>query len=261
MSVNGVLTRSVADTALFHDVASGAIATDADSAPAPAVPFAQSAAADPGRLRIAYTSRIPTGVFTKVAADGLLALRETVDLLRSLGHEVTEADPPYGNDALPSVVARYLKGAHDDAAALAHPERLERRTKAMARIGGLIPSSLIDRSLASEAEITRRIGTLFEAHDVLLTPATATAPPRIGQLQGRGAVWTLNAVAGMVPFHGVWNLTGQPAASVPAGIGPDGLPRSVQIVGRPSDEATLLSLAAQIEASRPWAELRPPGFS
>jgi amidase len=65
----------------------------------------------------------------------------------------------------------------------------------------------------------------------------------------------------MVPFNGVWNVTGQPAASVPAGFRSDGLPRGVQIVGRPNDEPTLLSLAAQIEAERPWAEDRPPGFS
>ena len=96
---------------------------------------------------------------------------------------------------------------------------------------------------------------------MLLTPATATPPPRIGRLQGRGALWTLNAVAGWCPYNGVWNVTGQPAASVPAGFGADGLPRAVQLVGRPNDEATLLSLAAQIEAERPWAQLRPPEFA
>ncbi len=93
---------------------------------------------------------------------------------------------------------------------------------------------------------------------MLLTPATAAPPPAIGQLQGRGATWTLNAVAGWVPYNGVWNVTGQPAASVPAGLGADGLPRGVQLVGRPNDEATLLSLAAQIEAERAWPQMRPP---
>jgi amidase len=96
---------------------------------------------------------------------------------------------------------------------------------------------------------------------VLITPATATPPPRVGALQGRGALWTLNAVAGMVPYNGVWNVTGQPAMSVPAGFGADGLPRAVQVVGRPNDEGTLLALAAQIEAERPWAQHRPAAFS
>jgi amidase len=98
-------------------------------------------------------------------------------------------------------------------------------------------------------------------HDLLITPTAASPPPRIGQLQGRGALWTLNAVAGMVPYNGVWNLTGQPAASVPAGFGADGLPRGVQLVARPGQETTILSLAAQLEAERPWAQQRPPGFS
>jgi amidase len=102
---------------------------------------------------------------------------------------------------------------------------------------------------------------VLEDHDVLITPATATPPPRVGQFEGRGALWTLNAIAGMVPFNGVWNVTGQPAAAVPAGFWSNGLPRAVQIVGRPNDESTLLSLAGQIEAERPWAQHRPPEFS
>jgi amidase len=131
----------------------------------------------------------------------------------------------------------------------------------MVRLGGLVPRALLERSLAGEAELTRRLNQVFEDHDLLLTPATAAPPPRIGQLQGAGALRTLNAVGGWVPYCGLWNVTGQPAASVPAGLGSDGLPRAVQMVGRIGDEATLLSLAAQLESERPWAEQRPPEFS
>jgi amidase len=261
LSVNGVLTRSVADTALFHDVASGAIDSDSDRAPAPAVAFSSAARTPPGPLRIAYSTRIPLGVISSLDADAARAVDDTVALLRSLGHEVAERDPDYGSDALLAVTLRYLRGTHDDARALAHPERLERRTRAMARMGGLIPPALLERSLAGEAELTRRLNGVLEDHDVLLTPSTAAPPPRIGQLQGRGALWTLNAVAGMVPYNGVWNVTGQPAASVPAMFGADGLPRGVQLVARPNDEATLLSLAGQLEAERPWAQRRPAEFS
>jgi amidase len=261
LSVNGVLTRSVADTALFHDVASGAIASDSDRARAPVVPFSQSAAAAPQPLKIAYSTAIPLGVISSLDGDARRALEETVELLRSLGHEVSERDPDYGPGAIPAVLVRYLRGARDDALALPHPERLERRTRAIARLGGLIPPALLERALAGEAQLTRRLNGVLEEHDVLITPATATPPPRIGQLQGRGAIWTLNAVAGMVPYNGVWNVTGQPAASVPAGFGSDGLPRAVQLVGRVNDEATLLSLAGQIEAARPWAQQRPAEFA
>ena len=261
LSVNGVLSRRVADTALFLDVASGTIDIDHDSAPAPAVPFAQAAAAAPGRLRIACSTRVPFGVISKLDADAERSFRETIELLRSLGHEVSERDPDYGRDTVPAVLVRYLRGAHDDASALAHPERLERRTRGIARLGGLIPRALLERALAGEAELARRLNRVFEDHDVLLTPATAAPPLRIGQLQGRGALWTLNAVGGMVPYNGVWNVTGQPAASVPAGFGADGLPRAVQLVGRPGDEVTLLSLAGQLEAERPWAQERPAEFA
>jgi amidase len=261
LSVNGVLTRSVADTALFHDVASGAIDVDVDRPPAPSVPFSQAAASVPGALRIAYSTRFPPGVIARLDRDAERALGETVELLRSLGHDVEERDPDYGAAAMGAVTVRYLRGIHDDAGAIAHPERLERRTRGMARLGGLIPPALLERALAGEEQFSRRLGGVLEDHDLLLTPATASPPPRIGQLEGRGALWTLNAVAGMVPYNGVWNVTGQPAASVPAGFGADGLPRAVQIVARPNDEQTLLSLAAQIEAKRPWAQQRPPGFS
>jgi amidase len=200
-------------------------------------------------------------VISHLDADAARALEETVELLRSLGHDVSEQDPDYGMAGIQTVIARYLRGISDDARGMAHPERLERRTRSMARIGALIPQGAFDRAMAYEAEFRRRINGVLDDHDVLITPATATPPPRIGQLQGRGALWTLNAVAGMVPYNGVWNVTGQPAASVPAGFGADGLPRSVQIVGRPNDEGLLLSLAGQIEAERPWAQQLPPGFS
>jgi amidase len=261
MSVNGVLTRRVADTALFHDVASGTIESDPDSAPPPAVPFSVSAATPPDRLRIAYSKRIPPGIVSSLDSDAARALDDTVELLRSLGHELIERDPDYGPGALAAVTVRYLRGIHDDARSVAHPERLERRTRAMSMLGGLIPPGAVERALANETQYTRRLGGILEDHDVLLTPATAKPPPRVGQLEGRGALWTLNAVVGMVPYNGVWNVTGQPAASVPAGFGSDGLPRGVQMVGRINDETTLLSLAGQIEAERPWAQQRPADYS
>jgi amidase len=265
LSVNGVLTRGVADTALLLDVVAGGVtggvAGNGDQPDPPAVPFARAAASPPGRLRVACSRRIPFGVVGRLDAVAARTMEETLELLRSLGHEVVERDPDYGTDAIPAVLVRYLRGVHDDAAELPHPERLERRTRAIARLGGLIPPPLLERSLAAEARLTRRLNEVLVDYDVLLTPATASPPPRIGQLQGRGALWTLNAVAGMVPYNGVWNVTGQPAAAVPAGLGADGLPRAVQVVGRPGEEATLLSLAAQLEAERPWAQRRPPGFA
>jgi amidase len=260
MSVDGVLTRRVTDTALFHDVASGSTEIDVDRPDPPAVPYLQAAAAPPGRLRIAWSTKFPGVVLAKLSADAERALRETVELLGALGHQVQERDPDYGNDAIPSVIARYMRGAHDDIGLLDHPERLERRTRTFGRLGGLIGDGLLQRSYDGEAAVTARLNRVFDDFDFLITPATAAPPPPIGALQGRGALWTLNAVAGWVPYNGVWNLTGQPAIAVPAGLSPEGLPLSVQIVSPPGREGPLLALAAQLEAERPWAERHPPGF-
>ena len=176
LSVNGVLTRRVLDTALFHDVASGAIDSDSDSAPAPPAPFVQLAGTPPRPLKIAFSRRVPFGVISRLDADAGRALDEIVALLRSLGHELTEHDPDYGIDGIQAVLVRYLRGAFDDAHALPHPERLERRTRGIARLGGLIPPAVVQRGLAGEAEFSRRLNGVLADHEVLLTPATATPP-------------------------------------------------------------------------------------
>lgn len=261
LSVNGVLTRTVADTALFLDVAAGSTPVDRDRPEPPAQPFAQSASSAPGRLRIAYSTRVPPPGLQRLDADCARAVTDTVELLRSLGHEVVERDPDYGFDTGPLFLTRMLRGIHDEARSTEHPERLARRTRGMARIGGMVPVALLERARAAERRVSERLNRVLAEHDVLLTPTTAQPPSSVGQYDGRGPLWTLNAVIGRVPFNAPWNYTGQPAASVPAGFGADGLPRGVQLVGRPGDEGTLLALAAQIEAERPWAARRPALFS
>ena len=102
-----------------------------------------------------------------------------------------------------------------------------------------------------------RINAIFDHADVVLLPGPSGPPFRVGELHGRGALRTLNAATAKVPWYGAFNATGQPAASVPAGFDAAGLPLSVQLAGRPGDEATLLSLSAQIERAQPWADRRP----
>jgi amidase len=261
MSVNGILSRSVRDTALFHDLASGSTPVDRDRPEPLPRPFSEYASTPPGKLRIAYSTKIPPLLIAKLEDEQRRAFEQTLELLRSLGHELSECDPDYGYDTGPSVLTRYLRGGHDEAHALPHYERLSRNTRGFAKMGALVPSALLEWSRSGEAALAARLNRVLESHDVLITPATAQPPPRIGQFDGRGTLWTLNGVIGLVPYNAPWNLTGQPAAAVPAGFGSDGLPRSVQIVGRPGDEGTLLSLSAQIEAERPWAQHRPAAFA
>ena len=110
----------------------------------------------------------------------------------------------------------------------------------------------------AEADVTAQVNTIFDDVDVVITPGTATGPSRIGAYQRLGALSTLALIAPRAPFLGMFNVTGQPAAVVPWGLDGNGIPTSIQIVGRPFDEATLLSLGAQIESARPWAHRRPP---
>jgi amidase len=263
LSVNGVLTRSVRDTALFHDAI-------AEGSPDPGAPvtartsfldaIGPEAAGRP--LRIAVSTKLPPSPLARLHPDNAAAVRETAELLRSLGHEVREHEVDHGPLApAPEFTVRYLRGLHDEAALLAHPERLERRMRAIARVGGLLPPALVSWMRRRETLYAARLNRALVDNDVLLTPVTPAPPPPIGACEGRNWLWTAAVASATVPYAACWNVTGQPACSVPAGLAADGLPRAVQLVGRPDEDATVLSLAAQIEAQRPWAQLRPEQFS
>jgi amidase len=255
LSSAGALTRTVLDTALWLDSVSGPAAGDADAPPAPTRPFAEAAQADPGKLRIAVSFK-PSSV-TRVDPRVRAAVERVAEVLRSLGHDVSERDPDYGELA-PLFLPRWLGGIHDDVRALPHPERLERRTRQLARIGGLLSDRAVRRARAAEQERARRINAIFDHHDVLLTPTIPAPPDPLGRFESRSLGTTTMLVAGMVGFTQPWNVTGQPAASIPAPVEDGGLPIGAQLVGRPNDEATLLSLAAQLERELEWPARRPP---
>ncbi len=173
------------------------------------------------------------------------------------GMTLTERAVDLRTRDLPVIVGLMFRGIHDFVAEVERPMRLERRSRALARPGALISDRMLERMQAAEQRIAEHVNRLFDDHDVLLTPMMSEPAVRAGIMEGRGATATYNWETGWVPFSVLWNSTGQPAASVPAGFSADGLPLAVQIVGRTNDEATLLSLAAQLEAERPWAQRRP----
>ena len=250
LSANGPIARSVLDAALFLDATS--------TVPGPEGEFVAAAGRDPGKLRIALSTKIPT-LPVRVGKEQLAAVDHAGVLLRELGHEVVLRDPEYPRPSIYSnFLPRYLRGICDGADGLAHPERVEARTRSMARMGSFFSDRRMEAVCAGIARVSERIQSIFEDVDVVVTPGTAGGPSRVGAYQHRGALSTLLLVAQKVPYFPVWNLTGQPAAVVPWGLDGDGVPLSVQLVGRPFDEATLLSLSAQIEAARPWAHRRPP---
>jgi amidase len=251
LSVNGPITRTVEDAALFLDVT-----TDL---PAPEGGFVAAAAREPGRLRIAVSTALPTAVAGRVGRAQRAAVDGMVAVLRDLGHDVFHREIDYPAWAMYGhVLPRMFRGAYDDVTKLPHAERLEPRTRHIARLGRLISDHQIAKVRAAEPALAARVQSIFDDADVVITPGTAMGPSRIGRYQHRGGLTTLALVSRRVPFNAVFNATGQPAAVVPWGLDDRGIPVSVQLVGRPFDEATLLSLSRQIEVAHPWAYRRPP---
>jgi amidase len=245
LAVTGALTRGVLDNAAFLDAATQGEA------------FRAAATRAPGPLRIACSFALPRGIFTRVDDEPRRALAQTVEQLRALGHTVEERDPVYGNVGV-NVIARYLANVSEDAGAMPHPELLARWTKGLAAMGGRIPGAVVRRAHAQEAADRERLNRILADHDVLLTPTLTGRPPNLGAWLGLPAPVMLTAMVNLVAFLGLWNHTGQPAASLPVAAAADGFPVGVQLVGRPGDEATLLSLAAQLETATGWLDRRPP---
>jgi amidase len=256
MSTWGALARSVGDAACIYDViADGPLPLDGGG-----VSFAEAAAREPGRLRVAIAPAAPPLTGVQADTEQLGALQATADALRELGHEVVEGAIDFPPTAMPNVVARYLRGVHDDAKALPHRDRLSRRTRGYVRLGAAIPPALVERAKAAAAGDARRLNSIFGLGvDVVVTPMFSRRPPRVLEYDGRPAWWTLNGSARLVPWCGPYNHTGQPAAAVPAGFTADGFPLAVQLVAPPDGEAVLLSLAAQLEQAGEPA--RVPGLA
>ena len=248
----GPLTRSVLDSALVYDAIRGNVDGDRFLARGDE-PFVAAVGRDPGRLRIGWSTR---PVVRGVRPDPLhvRAVADTARLLADLGHQVHEVDPRYPDPTL-AFVPQFLAGVATEADVVEHRDRLERRTRQTLRLGSWATPRVVERALREGEKVSARANRVFDGPggvDVLLTPAIAHRPPRVGRLDGVGTVRAALRALPMIAYAALWNVAGNPAASVPCGLGPDGLPVGVQLVGRTDDEATLLSLSAQLEQARPW---------
>jgi amidase len=258
MSVNGCLARRVIDAALFLDVTATPGSGEPGTSAAPSRPFVEAASRTPRKLRVAWSLKPPRLIAPPIVEESVRkAVEETAEVLESLGHETARRNPRYGSVGN-GVTPRYLCGIQDDVEAAPNPERLEERTRGIARLGSRIPRRSLRGAVNREAKIAARINAIFDDADVLLTPTVGRPPVEIGKWEQAAALRCTLGMSRTYPFTGAWNYTGQPAAAVPAGFTEDGLPLSVQLVGRPRDEATLISLAAQLETERGWPERRPP---
>jgi amidase len=250
LGTTGPLTRTVLDSALVYDVIRGNVAGDMFTAEEPPTTFIAAAGARPDRLRIGWSTRAVTrGV--RPAPEHVDAVHEIAQVLADLGHDVSEVDPRYPDPTF-AFLAQDWAGVRAEADAVEHIDRLESRTKQWCRLGSWVNPKMLERALASGERVAEKANRLFEDVDVLLTPVIGPRPGRVPVLGRGGAVAAALKSMPMIAWTALWNVTGNPAASVPAGLGSDGLPRAVQLVGRIGEETTLLSLAAQLERARPW---------
>jgi amidase len=266
IAVDGCLSRTVADTALVLDIISGYEPGDPYWAPPPSNPFSEAPAREPGKLRIALAATAPLGI--PVHEHCAAAAREAGALLESLGHEVDEAIPEWDDEGyIDNFITIWTAGTGEEIHTYGRlygqeldVSKLEPLTQEMLEISSGLSAVDYLRALEYLQRLARRIMRFWNDHDVLLTPTLAQPPLPIGALrpkEGEPQMKMLENSAGFVPLTPLWNVTGQPAISLPLSMSPDGLPIGVQLVGPPAGEELLLSLAAQLETASPWRSRQP----
>ena len=260
------VTRSVRDSASLLDATSGPDVGDPYWAPPPPRPFLKEVGADPGRLRIGFTTQAIDKI--DVHQDCVEAVRITVRLCEELGHEVMEASPKINGELMTkSFFVIWSAGCALNLEAIerfmGRPvvfEDVEPLTWTLYEIGRKQTGANYLLALQMLQQIAREVAHFFLDCDIWLTPTLAQPPLPLGSfgtspddpLQG------LRLSAAFAPFTAICNITGQPAMSVPLFWNNDGLPIGVHFIGRFGDESTLFRLAAQLEKARPWAQRRPP---
>jgi amidase len=263
LTVDGFLTRTVADNARLLDVVAGSAVGDPYFYPAPRPTFSEQIARAPRRLQIAVATSPAIDVPVHPACVG--AARAAADLLADLGHDVVEAAPDWHEGGLSEsflslwamligsgleLIAQFGGGSVEDA------EPHNRALHAMARS---IDSLKQGMAMASGRSYCRRVLEFYRSYDALVTPTLAEPPWKLGEVFKDVETEPMAPFVRSTPivaFTALCNMAGQPAVSLPLGEH-EGMPVGVQIAGRLGDDGLLLSLAAQVEAAAPWAGRRP----
>lgn len=285
-AVEHVLTRSVRDSAVMLDATHGPDTGAPIHLPPPARPYREEVAADTGRLRIAWSTEphVPTDVDPSCVA----AVHDAVALLEELGHDVVEDRVPIDGPAFARTFMTLVAGelGADLAEAAAAVGRKPRRSEfepatwALALLSEAVSAKEFASALRWTEIMGRDVGAFFESYDLLLTPTLSSPPPPIGTITPSKAEETQLKILGMlgsgrvvkaaglieeaaktaldfIPWTPIYNVTGQPAMSVPLYWNDAGLPVGVHFVGRFAREDVLFRLAGQLESARPWFDRLP----
>lgn len=264
--VHHALTRSVRDSALLLDVAAGRTTGAAYHAPAPPTTFVEAAATPPPRCRVALSTVRPDGT----AADPHCAdaAAHVAYLLDSLGHEITEATPPYPLEAMHTAVAGVFcvsSAAGIDArlAELGRPLRdddIEPYARVLYERGRGMTGTEVVHALEAVEQVGWELGPFYEEFDLLVTPTLPLPVPPLGHLDTTDVEAMFRNAPVYGALTGVANITGQPAISLPMAADAEGLPIGVQLTAGFGREDLLLQVAAQLEQAAPWnqAPVWPP---
>jgi amidase len=264
LSCEHAVTLTVRDSAALLDATCGGGPGDPYAAPPRARPYLMEVEAPPSPLRVAITSAAPNGV--RVEAESLDTLHETARLCAELGHQVERADPEIEAS---TIVPTFLTlasantvvnlGSHPTAGRPPREDEVERVTWLTGQMGERVTGADYVRATQTAHRLGRQMAAFHERYDVLLTPGLAVPPVKLGWIDmTMGDVeeyW--RRVFTFSPFTVWFNLTGQPAMTVPLGRSATGLPVAVQLVARIGDEAAIFRLAGQLERARPWFDRRP----
>ncbi|HEV3328702.1 MAG TPA: amidase family protein [Acidimicrobiales bacterium] len=261
-----VLTRSVRDSAAVLDATHGPVPGDPYAAPPlRGASFLAATTTDPSPLRIGLVTASPSG--TEVDAECVSAAERAALLCETLGHKVEPCTLPVDGDAfVGSFVAVWAAGNAWTRSGWearigrpSTPDDLEPLTWALCEMGASASAGSLLEAVEALQRMTRDVAAVFEEYDVVLTPTLGELPVELGAFDAPAdePILALFRAATFTPFTPLFNVTGQPAASIPLSFSGTGLPVGVQAISRFGDEETILSLAAQLERTEPWAQRRP----
>jgi len=268
LGIEHIVSRSVRDTAAMLDAVEGPGVGDRYEIPRPARPYLQEIATPPPRLRIAFSAGVD-GHSEPADAECVRALEAVARTCRELGHQVQEGRPEYDADAFhranmliwASFCAAGVAGAAQVFGRQPSPQNLETSLWANYQYGLSLKALDLEWADAVMNQVCRSVAPFFQRYDILLTPTIGVTPYRIGSLDanapGLDAQAWYDQLFRHLPYTALFNMTGQPAISLPLAQSAAGLPIGIQAVGRYGDEAGVLKLAAQLEQALPWAARQP----
>lgn len=279
----GLVSRSVRDSALYYDLVHGSNEGDPYHIKPPEHPFMHEITRIPRKLKIGYTTKMPGGMSQPVDEENVKAIAQAVQLLKSLGHEVVEVELPYKKEVLTELLYAMVYG--ETSATLDYigeqrgrkPQRseVEPNTWLLYKLGKSFSANAFALAKLKWNEVNRKLADFHKQYDLLLTPTLGMRPFKIGAMNNPPleeiSLRILNALGissiirytGMIekiaeqtfswiPYAPLANITGQPAMTVPLYSSSENLPIGIMFTAPLGDEATLFQLGAQLEKAQPW---------